>query len=248
MYIIAHRGDSAHAPENTLAAFSEVKNSSASWIEFDVMLTADDQVIVIHDSSLKRTTNGRGWVNKKSWSYIKTLDAGGWFDSQFIGEGVPSLHDVLQLAQSLDLKVNIEIKPCGDTAEKTTQLALDLIKRTWKHDKSTILLSSFNRKCLVYALRHQADIPRGLLLSQWNSRCCELAQAYQCQSIHLNHRALTPARGQYIKEKGYQLHAYTVNEKSHALRLQQWGVDAIFSDNPKLLDDQEDDHEQVTIA
>src|SRR5262245_86406 len=101
--LIAHRGASAYAPENTLAAFKKAKELGAQWLEFDVQLTACGEIVVFHDERLERTTNGRGWIHEKPYSYLKTLDAGSWFNSQFAGEKIPTLVEALEFLRQNNL-------------------------------------------------------------------------------------------------------------------------------------------------
>jgi glycerophosphoryl diester phosphodiesterase len=108
--VTAHRGAMAYAPENTFAAFRLAKQLGADAIELDVHLTADDRLIVHHDDTLDRTTNGTGYVRDRSWHEIAGLSAGAWFGSAFAGERVPLLEDVLEWARSEGMRLSIELK------------------------------------------------------------------------------------------------------------------------------------------
>ncbi len=107
--VIAHRGASAYAPENTLASFKKAMELKANWFELDVHLTADDKLVVIHDDELKRVTGVEGKVTEKKWDEIKKLDAGFWFSPEYKGETLPSLEDALKLAKG-KIGVYIELK------------------------------------------------------------------------------------------------------------------------------------------
>ncbi len=106
--LIAHRGAAGYAPENTLASFNEALARGASFIEFDVMLSADNEAFVFHDENLKRTTNGRGEFGHVDAAYIKTLDAGKWFARRFKGEPVLTLIQALEWLAYTDINANIE--------------------------------------------------------------------------------------------------------------------------------------------
>jgi glycerophosphoryl diester phosphodiesterase len=108
--VTAHRGAMAYAPENTFAAFRLAKHLGAEAIELDVHLTADDRLIVHHDDTLDRTTNGTGFVRDRTWDEIAGLSAGAWFGSAFAGERVPLLEDVLDWARSETMRLSIELK------------------------------------------------------------------------------------------------------------------------------------------
>lgn len=121
--VIAHRGASAYAPENTLAAFEKAIEQQADWFELDCTLSRDGQLIVIHDDKLDRTTNGQGQVADKTLAELKQLDAGSWYSQSFAGEPLPTLDEALELAQGR-VGVYIEIKDTG-TARATAAAMLE---------------------------------------------------------------------------------------------------------------------------
>lgn len=106
----AHRGASAYAPENTLAAFEKALELHADYIELDVQISKDGHCIVIHDNTVDRTTNGKGFVFDKTLKELKSLDGGSWFDKRFRGERIPTLADVLEWAKRNNIPLQIEIK------------------------------------------------------------------------------------------------------------------------------------------
>ena len=110
MDIIAHRGYSAIAPENTLAAFQAAVEYQAQGVELDVQLSADRVPIVVHDSTLNRTTNGEGSVHTKTLNQLQSLDAGSWFSSEFIGEKIPTFQTVLDLLKNTKITIYAEVK------------------------------------------------------------------------------------------------------------------------------------------
>jgi len=232
---IGHRGNRFHSPENTLPAFRKAKEKGLDCVEFDVMLTKDGEAIVFHDETLERTTNGQGFVGECTLDYIKTLDAGSWYGEQFINERVPTLVEVIELLNELDLQANIEIKPCGDTAIQTTQKTLEIVKKLWPKHKAPPLISSFNPDCLAQALIQCPEYPRAYLFDEWQDNCCELAAKYQCISINVDHLHLTAERINQNKQAGFSTYAYTVNDRQRADELAQWGIAGLFSDNPTLL-------------
>lgn len=235
LYLIAHRGDNAHYPENTLEAFRAAKDCGADCVEFDVMLTKDGEAIIFHDETLDRTTNGKGYVGDYTLEYIKTLDAGSWFNQSFQHVQVPTLIETVQLLTELDLNANIELKPCGDTAVQTAKVALEIVKKYWPKDKKPPLISSSNHQCLEQAQIDYSQYPRALLLDEWEEDCCEIAKKYDCFSINLCHTSLTFERVNKIKDAGFLVYSFTVNKLSQANTLKQLGVDGIFSDYPRLL-------------
>jgi glycerophosphoryl diester phosphodiesterase len=112
--VIAHRGASAYAPENTLASFALAADLRANWFELDCTLSRDNEIVVIHDNSIDRTTDGKGRVAQLNWEEIRSQDAGSWFDPKFKDERIPSLREALELAKKREIGVYIEIKDSDD--------------------------------------------------------------------------------------------------------------------------------------
>jgi len=132
---IAHRGASAWAPENTMASFRLALNMGADGFELDVQLTSDDQVVVIHDSSVDRTTNGTGRIAQLSFSQLRQLDAGSWFNSAkprrakpgYVGERIPLLTEVLDLAKQHNITTYVELKFARDSRAGLEERVVKLI-------------------------------------------------------------------------------------------------------------------------
>src|SRR3990167_2926706 len=122
---IAHRGACAYAPENTIASFTKAAQLGMKWLEFDVMQSVDGEVIVFHDETLDRTTNGKGDVDRYPYSYLRTLDAGAWFNPAFSGERIPTLIQTLEFLENTNMNANVEIKAMGNRDE---QLVLAVLK------------------------------------------------------------------------------------------------------------------------
>lgn len=233
--VIGHRGAAAYAPENTLIGFETAYQRGCRFIEFDVMLNADAEPFIFHDENLRRTTNARGEFSLASSEELKSLDAGRWFSKKFAGEKIPSLREVLLWLAASDMQANIEIKPYPGFAVPTTIATLTHINRYWPQDKALPLISSFNIDVLRLCQSLAPEMPLGLLLSKWQDNWTELAEELRCYSVHLSLNAVTQARVNQIKEKGYAVCVFTVNSKRKALKLLGWGVDAVFSDYPDLL-------------
>lgn len=233
--VIGHRGAAAYAPENTLASFNKALTLGCTYVEFDVMLSADGEPFVIHDETLKRTTNGRGKVGLVTAEYLQSLDAGRWFSRQYREEKIPHFREVVEWLNFTNVKANIEIKPYPGTTEPTTVAVLTHIHRYWTQGKPLPLVSSFDLAALTLCRSLAPEMPLGLLLDGWDKDWLQKARDLQCYSVHLNRRALTAERAKAIKDQGYLLLVYTVNRKRQANKLFGWGVDAVFSDYPDLL-------------
>ena len=229
--IIAHRGASALAPENTLRAFRLAAEMGAKWVEFDVMLSSCGEAIVIHDETLERTTNGVGQVCDFPYEYIKTLDAGSWFNPKFAGEKVPTLTEVLRLLQECHLLANIEIKPSLGREEETVKKVLQVVEENWRAE-APILFSSFSQEVRM-CLRKQA--PTSLiacLMHEWRDDWKKISDEFHCAAMDVNHKILSPERANELKSADRLLMSYTIDDPVRARELFSWGVDAIFSNCP----------------
>src|SRR6266576_311506 len=138
MLVIAHRGASGNAPENTLAAFKKAVALGAPFIETDLQLSRDAHFVAIHDATVNRTTNGQGAVHDMKLTELRRLDAGSWFGSEFAGERIPTLEEILAFSKKNDVVFYLEIKPGG----------------SWGGDHA-----------LIGALRESGEIPRAVVIS-----------------------------------------------------------------------------------
>src|SRR5580658_11207705 len=113
VFIIGHRGASGHAPENTLAAFKKAVALGATFIETDLQLSRDARFVAIHDDTLDRTTNGQGKVHDQTLAALRRFDAGSWFGSDYTGERIPTLEEILEFSKKNDIVFYLELKPSG---------------------------------------------------------------------------------------------------------------------------------------
>lgn len=230
--VIAHRGTAGHAPENTLAGIVAARRLKCAWVEVDAKLTADGVVVLFHDDTLERTTDGSGPVATKSRAELATLDAGGKFAPAFQGERIPSLTEGLNLALELGLGVNIEIKPCPGRAVETADRVVSVLDgRTGPQ----VLVSSFEAGALAYVRDHMPGVPRALLVRRVDDAALALAGDLGCEGLHVAEAVVTAAVAQQIKTAGFNLRAFTVNCPVRAGALWSWGVDAVFSNVPDRL-------------
>lgn len=230
--VIGHRGAAASAPENTLESIREAKQLGAGGVEFDAKLSSDGLAILMHDDTLERTTSGTGLVAATTALDIRRLDAGLWFGPQWRGAVVPLLEDALRLVADLDLGVNVEIKPCPGREVETAKAVIEVIRRVWPRGRVTPLLSSFSIASLLAARIAAPELPRGLLI--WETPPDWLSQARDlgCSTVHCADEYITPAWATEIKDAGFGLAVYTVNDPVRARKLVGWGVDVIITDRP----------------
>lgn len=233
--VIAHRGASGYAPENTMASLHKAIVLDAKWIEFDVMLSQDLQPIVIHDLTLDRTTNGHGEVAKTKFAKIRELDAGSWFSPKFKHEKVPTFAEYLAAANAAHLGINVEIKPTPGTEVETAKIVLQTLQQHWVKHAKTSLISSASILALRTARAMDEKISLGLIVDQWEPLWLEILDELNSVSLHINHEELTPLRVAAVMQTGRAVLAYTVNDPERAAELFSWGVTAVFTDFPDTI-------------
>lgn len=228
-HIVAHRGGGKLAPENTLAAIDTGARLGHRMIEIDAKLSQDGEIFLLHDDTLDRTSNGWGIAGKLSWHQLVQLDAGGWFGKTFDGERLPLLTQVADRCRQHQLMINIEIKPTTGFEVETGRIVALAARDLWQ-DQVAPLLSSFSYEALEAAQKATPELPRGLLLDEWDANWRQMTTALNCVSIHLNHQLLDEQRTAELKQAGLRILVYTVNDPERAHQLLQWGVDAICTD------------------
>lgn len=227
---VAHRGAGNLAPENTLAAFRVGFDHGYRMFEFDVKLSGDGTAILMHDSTLDRTTTGRARVSARSLGELMKLDAGSWHSARFAGEGIPTLWRVGSWLLANGLFANIEIKPCpGREAETGAAVAIEAAM-LWRHAKVPPLLSSFSQEALAAAGRAVPLLPRALLLDRLEPNWLDRCEALGCVAVDLNHVLLTADVVRAAHARRLKVVAYTVNDVDRARLLFDWGLDVLITD------------------
>ena len=232
--VVAHRGGGRLAPENTLAAIEQGYRLGHTMVEFDVKLSADGQLFLLHDDSLDRTTNSSGLAGEQSWSVLSTIDAGSWFDERFRGVKLPLFSEVAECCGQYQLQANIEIKPSPGQDELTGKMVALAAQQLWQ-GATAPLLSSFSTIALAAAQHAAPELPLGLLLDEWCVDWQEQAQRFACISVHLNHQVLTKQRVDKLRSAGLYVMAYTVNDPQRARELLSFGVNTICTDAIDLI-------------
>ncbi len=230
--VMGHRGAAASAPENTLASIRRAAELGADWVEFDVMLTGDGWPVLFHDDNLKRLTGVDALMAETPYDQASTLDAGRWFAPAFAGERIASLAAALELVQELGLKANIEIKPTPGRDVETAQALLEVASAAWEPDRTPPMISSFSRMSLAAARVLRPDWPRALIAFRLPADWPLALQALGCSSFHLSSRILSRKLVAQVKQAGYQVAAFTVNEGRRARELVGRGVDCVITDAP----------------
>lgn len=233
--IIGHRGLASLAPENTLASIKTADLYHIDWVEVDASILGDDTVVLCHDDTLDRCSNSRGSLLNITCEHLQSVDAGIWFCEAFRDERIPTLTKALQLMSSLNMGLNLELKPQeGVSPQKITSLIHPIIASHW-HSNKPLLISSFDHDILRYYRQLDSEQPLGLLYEGIGSSWHSTMQEINAVSLHCDWQHLTPSLAHSITSAGYQLIVYTCNDSDIAKKLWNMGVDSIISDTPHLL-------------
>jgi glycerophosphoryl diester phosphodiesterase len=234
-YIIAHRGISAKAPENTLASFERAaKVSGIDMIELDVRLSKDNEVIVLHDRTLQRTSTGNGPARNYLMEEIQRFDAGSWFHKSFFNQRIPTLEEVLREIGDR-LWIDIEIKSDLFHKELSGLLedrVIDVVHRCGMDDR--VMISSFDHRLLAYIKKTKPTAVTGVLYNfsydfgRLPSMLAERvgASVFVCAKRELTSRMIDDAHNHDIA-----VYVYTLNSVHDARRMLTYGVDGIISNN-----------------
>lgn len=237
-FTIAHRGLSAHAPENTLAAVTAAQRVGCSWVELDVQLLGDGTPVIWHDNGIRRCSNSRGKLAKLDLTRAKGLDVGGWFGTDFRGERMATLEEMLARIVELNMGLNLEFKVNrGRDPRMLVETALPVALRALPAER--LIVSSFSPQALETARELEDDpgkLRLGLLYEKPPRQWHQEAEYFKAYSLHVDWRCLKEKRAQEIKQAGYRLMCYTANDPVAFSRLWPWGVDAVISDDPTLFE------------
>lgn len=227
--LVAHRCGGTLAPENTLAGFDACVRYGYRMVEFDAKLSADNQLFLLHDDTLERTSNGHGAAAEHTWDQLARLDAGAWFGPQFAGTRLPTLAEAAGRCARDGIAANIEIKPCPGRDEITGSLVASGALTLWQ-GQIPPLLSSFSFAALAAARAAAPVLQRGMLFEEVPADWLRIVRELDCVSLHASHRYLSEPLVAEIKAAGLRVLAYTVNDPERARLLVQWGVDMICTD------------------
>ncbi|WP_233079701.1 glycerophosphodiester phosphodiesterase [Rheinheimera soli] len=222
MQIIAHRGASGFYPENTLLAIEQALLANADGIEIDVFCV-ENELVVIHDENVNRTTNGTGLLQDFTLKQLQQLDAGS-------GQQVPTLWQVLQLVNNQTL-LNIELKG-ADTAKPLLEL-LKKAETQLNTDPQKLVISSFNHHLLKQVKSQRADLKLGALTASLPLDYAAFASELGAWSVNCDKGFINQEMVQDAHQRGLKVLVYTVNDADTAKKMQQLGVDGIFCNYPQ---------------
>ncbi len=224
MELMAHRGASGLAPENTLAAFRRGLEYEPEWFELDVHATADGAIVVMHDSTVDRTTNGTGAIGELTLAEIKALDAGSWRGAEFAGEPVPLLSEVVDLVGG-KARLNVEIKAGPDLAV-TAAKVVDILRAggviAWS------IISSFDLSAVKAA--QALDSGANLALITGNPADLDLVIEHELGWFNLHHEGLSPELIARAQAAHIRVNAWTINDLTRWNEFREMGVSVLTTD------------------
>ncbi|MGM1048317.1 MAG: glycerophosphodiester phosphodiesterase [Bacillota bacterium] len=230
--IISHRGASGEAPENTMAAFKLGLEQGCDAFELDVHLSKDGQLVVIHDGTIDRTTDGSGAINELTVDELKAFDAGSWFKKEYTGERIPLLEEVFDHTPA-HILINIEVK--GSYNQQLEPALIELLKK--KNRMDTVVISSFDWKSLRYLKELEPQIKVGLLYNLCLDHHDKLPEAAgtNVYSLHLNGEKLDSHDIHRIQAANLRVYIWTINNEQQMRFALEAGVDGIITDYPGQL-------------
>lgn len=232
--IIAHRGASAFAPENTIAAFKLAADLKSDGIELDVKLTKDREMVIIHDQTVDRTTDGHGFVNDMLYEEISQLDAGIFFSAEYKGEKIPQLSNVFEEVDE-HLLINIEITNYKSIRDGLAEEICSLVKDMEMEKR--VIFSSFHPLNLIKTRRVLPQVPVALLALPKTSGFLQRSFLFRWLSPKFIHPFYSDVSSKYVDSQhshNRKVNAWTVNDENELRRVNIAGCDGIITDNPSL--------------
>jgi glycerophosphoryl diester phosphodiesterase len=229
--VIAHRGASGHAPENTLAAFKKAVAMGATFIETDLQLSRDARFVAIHDATLNRTTNGEGLVHDMALAELRRLDAGTWFGSEYAGEKIPTLEEILAFSKKNDVVFYLELKPGGSWGGE--HALIGALRESGEIPRTVVI--SFDASIVLGLRKIEPTLMTGLLYDGQIENPLERAVEVGARQLLVRGDLVTPALLAGARKRDLQVVCWTVNHPAHMRALIAAGVHGIMSDYPDRL-------------
>jgi glycerophosphoryl diester phosphodiesterase len=229
--VIAHRGASGHAPENTLAAFKKAVAMGATFIETDLQMSRDARLVAIHDATLNRTTNGEGLVHNMTLAHLRQLDAGSWFGSEYAGERIPTLEELLAFSKKNDVVFYLELKPQGSWGGE--HALIGALRESGEIPRVVVI--SFDASVVLNLRKIEPTLMTGLLYDGQIENPIEKAVKVGARQLLVRGDLVTPVLLAAARKKDLQVVCWTVNHPAHMRALIGAGIDGIMSDYPDRL-------------
>ena len=236
---VAHRGHSIEFPENTLAAYHKAIELGVEMIECDVNITRDGQLVMIHDATLDRTTNGTGRVSNATWNEIQRLDAGGKFSPEFAGVRIPSTEETLLLYQEAGISSCFEVK--GADVEEAKRIAVALLDLFQKHDMlDTAFMSSYKHEALLLA---KSKCPELLLAPERlpddappdPPDALRQAKSFPAPVLQHQYTVLSPDVVRVLHENDVAVWSWATTDEESLVFSVEIGADAVMGDDVRLM-------------
>ncbi|UUM31692.1 glycerophosphodiester phosphodiesterase family protein [Vibrio japonicus] len=229
MIIVGHRGIAGQFPENTKASIMAAIELGLEWVEVDIQPTKDNHLVVCHDHTIDRCSNGVGRIDSFTLNELREFDFGGWFSAKFQGETIMTLEELLMLAQKHQLKLNLEIKLDKQNVHDVCETLKQNLS-TLNIESESILLSSFSPDVIRELHRTLPEYRLGVLSERLTSQVKKLLHEVSAYSCNLNHVWTRKKHIESLHSEGFQVWCYTVNNPNRLKHLA--ALDAIFSDYP----------------
>lgn len=229
----AHRGFCSQYPENTMLSFQKALDEGVDGIENDVQLTKDGQIIIMHDESVDRTTNGRGWVKDFTLEELKQLDASEKFGDRFGVQRVPTLREYLELVKDLPILTNIEMKTGVFEYREMEQLLVDMLREY--HVEDRVLITSFNHFTIMRMKKLAPELRYGFLAYDWRLDAGEYTQRYGIPCYHPDYHNLTPEVVEDLHSHGIEVNPYTVDDPEDIRDMMAKGVHSVITNCPDVV-------------
>ena len=230
MLIVGHRGVSGYYPENTQASIEAAARLGLKWIEVDIQLTKDNHLVIAHDASIDRCSNGHGTISELTLKQLKQYNFGSWFDHcRFSSEKILTIEELFQIAQHLSLSINLELKVFQKASEQLCN-RLEKSLSLSSFPINNLIFSSFDHQALLNLRQKLPNAKLGALCERLDDKTKALIGNISAYSCHLHHLSVTNNDIDYLHDKGVQAWAYTVNKPEQIERL--GSIDAIFTDFP----------------
>lgn len=228
--VIAHRGASSEAPENTLAAFRKGLEIGVDGFELDVHMSKDGELVVIHDETVDRTTNGSGWIKDMTLSELEALDAGSWFDPSFNKEKIPTLKQVLELISDKSELINIELKSGLVIYPEIEHKVIETLREFNVMDKT--IISSFNHYSLRTVKEVEPQVRTGILYMEGLVGPWIYASRVPADALHPAFYLVVPEIVRNAQDAGLSVNVWTVDTADDMMRMVASGVDAVITNYP----------------
>ena len=230
--ILAHRGASGYAPENTMEAFRLALDMGADGFELDVHMTKDGQLVVIHDETVDRTCNGKGFVKDMTVAQLKELDASAGFMGVYGKTEIPTLREYMEFVKDLPIITNIELKTNIYEYEGLPEMVYEMIKEFNLQEK--VIISSFNHFSVMKMKAFAPELKYGFLAESWMLDTGEYCNKHGVPCYHPLRGNCTPELVKDMKDHGLEINTFTVNQEEEVRRFYALGIDGIIGNYPEM--------------